>query len=161
LPAAAGAAVVGVTGAAVVLVVVAVLVAGAAVVGVVEPATVVVVAEGAAVVVVDELFLDEEWCVVVVVLPDALFEGELDPQAAATSPPARTMVPMIQRVPDLLDAVSVPSIRLNTYCSSPRCGARCRQDQGGRDPFAGAFLTRQPERHSTARQTSGVVGMNP
>jgi len=123
------------------LVVVTVLVAGGEVVAVlvpvpvvvgVVPGAVVVVVVGAVVVVVDELFF---WCVVVVVvdLLAAFFDGELDPHAAATSPPARTMVPMSHRFPVRRpDGVSVASglTRLNTYCSSPRCGARCRQTQG-------------------------------
>ena len=137
LPAAA-AAVVGVTAGVVVLVVVDVLVVGVvvpdllAVVGVVEPAAVVVVVEGAVVVVVVDEFFFEEWWVVVVVLLEAFFEGVLDPHAAATSPPARTIVPMTHRFPVRLDTVSVPSglTRLNTYCSSPRCGALFRQTQG-------------------------------
>jgi hypothetical protein len=80
------------------------------VVVVVEPDVVVVEPD---VVVVVELFL---LCVVVVVLLDAFFEGELDPQAAATSPPARTIVPISHRFPGRLVAVSAPSglTRLNT-----------------------------------------------
>jgi len=106
-----GAAVVGVVGLAVVGVVLALAVVG------VLPAAVVVVVEGAVVVVVLALFL---WVVVVVVLLLAL--GELDPHAAATRPPARTMVPMSHRFPVRRDTGPVSSgvTRVNTYCSSPR-----------------------------------------
>jgi hypothetical protein len=110
----------------------------AVVVGVLEaaPAAVVVVAPAAVVVVVVEFELEFEfelWCVVVAVLLAAVFDGVLEPHAAATSPPARTIVPMSHRFPFRRpEPASVPSglTRLNTYCSSPRCGALCRQTQG-------------------------------
>ena len=88
------------------------------------PAAVVVVVEGAVVVVVDEFFCF--FCVVVVLcFFDGLALGVLDPHAAATNPPARTMVPMSHRFPVRRDTARDSSgvTRVNTYCSSPRCGA--------------------------------------
>jgi hypothetical protein len=128
-------------GGVVVLVVVAVLVF--AVVGVVLPlATVVVVApatvvevELGAVVVVVELFFFDDDAVVVVVFLAAL--GVLEPHAAATRPPASTMVPRIQRVPLRFDTVPVvPRVTRanpNTYCSSRWRGAPCRQPRGAKN----------------------------
>jgi hypothetical protein len=84
------------------------------------PAAVVVVVEGA-VVVVDEFF-----CVVVVLcFFGGLALGVPDPHAAAINPPARTMVPMSHRFPVRRGAAPDSSgvTRVNTYCSSPRCGA--------------------------------------
>jgi hypothetical protein len=92
----------------------------AAVVGVVPAAVVivVVVVPGTVVVVV---VAAECLAGLVVVVVDLVALGVLDPQAAATKPPARTIVPTSQRFPLRLDVVSVSSgvTRVNTYCSSP------------------------------------------
>ena len=113
-----------------------------AVVGVVlPPATVVVVAPAAvvevvlgAVVVVVELFFFDDAAVVVVVFLAAL--GVLEPHAAATRPPASTMVPRSHRVPLRFDAVPVvPRVTRanpNTYCSSRWRGAPFRQPRGAK-----------------------------
>jgi hypothetical protein len=106
--------------------------AAAVVVGVV-PAAVVEVVLGAVVVVVALFFFDDD-AVVVVVFLAAL--GVLDPHAAATRPPANTMVPRSHRVPLRFDTVPVvPRVTRanpNTYCSSRRCGAPCRQPWGAK-----------------------------
>jgi hypothetical protein len=104
--------------------------AGFAVVGVVVVlgAAVVEVVLGAVVAV--EFFFDDE--VVLVVFLAAL--GVPEPHAAATRPPASTMVPMSHGVRLRLRPASVVPwvIRLNpnTYCSSHRCGAPCRHAPG-------------------------------
>jgi len=115
-----------VTGVVLALAVVGVVVAPAAAVVVVLPATVVEVELGAVVVVV---FDDDALCDVFLA---AL--GVLEPQAAAIRPPASTMVPSIHRVRFRLGAASVvPRViraNPNTYCSSHRRGAPCRQPWG-------------------------------
>ncbi len=113
--------VVGLTVVGVVGLTVGVVVPDLAVVGVL-PAAVVVVDEGDVVVVVLVFFL---WPCVVVVFVFLLALGELEPHAAATSPAARTMVPTTHRFPVRRDTGPVSSgvTRVNTYCSSPRCGA--------------------------------------
>ena len=76
------------------------------------------------------------------VFDDAL--GVLEPQAAATRPPASTMVPRSQRVPLRLDAVPVvPRVTRanpNTYCSSRWCGAHAAMPWGAKRSV-GSFLT--------------------
>jgi len=104
--------------------------AGFAVVGVVVVlgAAVVEVVLGAVVAV--EFFFDDD--VVLVVFLAAL--GVPEPHAAATRPPASTMVPMSHDVRRRLRPASVVPwvIRLNpnTYGSSHRCGAPCRHAPG-------------------------------
>jgi hypothetical protein len=105
--------------------------AGFAVVGVVVVlgAAVVEVVLGA---VVDVEFFFEDDEVVLVVFLAAL--GVPEPHAAATRPPASTMVPMSHGVRLRLRPASVVPwvIRLNpnTYCSSHRCGAPYRHAPG-------------------------------
>ncbi len=117
-----------------------------AVVVVLPAAVVVVVLEGAVVVVVELRFS----VVVVVWLDDFLDElalGELDPHAAAISPPARTKVPTSHRRPVRRDTGTVSSgvTRVNTYCSSPRCGAN-----------AAVFEARPFRRHSYRANLNGT-----
>jgi hypothetical protein len=142
------------------LAVVGVVLAAAAVVGVVVVGAAVVEVELGAVVVVElELFDEDEFDFLA---GEAL--GVLEPQAAAIRPPASTMVPRSQRARFRLGcAFVVPGVTRanpNTYCSSHRCGAPSAK-LGGANCCVGSFLTAQPERDSTERQTSRVPGMNP